>query len=251
LRAAGSLYRNNLGALLRVFLPLAAAFLVVIAPLLTLPDRQLAFGSESSTATLFTVSFALAVIPMVIGGIVVGTAAILLTDRVAGKGTGAVLAFKGARRHLGALIAAGLAATLLSILLRGLLPPVAFFLQPLLYGPAIVVQVIALEGLDLRAALTRAGGLLRKESVRIFMYLFAISLGASLLDVILPAVATMGLREANATTFLAVGALVQILVVILMLPFVAAAMLVAYLDLRASKEDLTLDELVAERGAPA
>jgi hypothetical protein len=247
LRTSGRLYRDNFVSLLGVFVPLAVAFLVVIAPLLLLPDGQIVLGDGTPTPVLVLVALALTVVPLVVGGIVVATTAVLLTERIVGNSMGVAAAYRCVRPLLSALVSAGLVATILSVVLRELLPPVAFFVQPLLYGPAIVVQVIALEGSQLRAALTRARDLLRKEALRIFMYLFAISLGVSLLNVLLPAVATIGLGDVNAVSFLALGSLVQIVVAILMLPFVATAMLVAYLDLRASKEDLTLDELVTER----
>jgi hypothetical protein len=249
LKASGALYRHNFVSLLLAFLPLGGAFVIVIAPLLTLPDEQIVFGSETPTSVLVVVSLALTVVPLVIGAIVVAATSILLTDRIVGKRLGVRAAFKAVRNHLGSVAAAGLAATVVSVLLRMLLPPLAFFIQPLLYGPAILVQVIALEGSDLRPALTRAGDLLRKEALRIFMYLFAISLAVSVLNVLLPAVSTIGLHDTSALSFVALGSLVQIVVAILMLPFVAAAMLVAYLDLRASKEDLTLEELATERSA--
>jgi hypothetical protein len=149
---------------------------------------------------------------------------------------------------VGPVIAAALASTLLSLMLRQLLPPLEFFLRPLLYGPAIVVQVIVLEALDLRAALARSGELLRKETLRIFMYLFAVSLGASLLALLLPGFATMGVSNVNSTTYFVFASAMQILMWILLLPFVAAAELVAYFDLRARKEDLNLDALAAEHG---
>jgi hypothetical protein len=247
LKASAALYRDNFISLLLIFLPLAVAFLVVVAPLLALPDEQIVLGAGTPTPVLVVVALALTVVPIVVGGIVVAAATVLLTDRIVGRRMGVAATYKVVRRHLAALVAAGLAATVLSVMLREVLPPVAFFIQPLLYGPAVVVQVIALEGSDLRTALMRARDLLRKEALRIFMNLIAISLAVSVLNVLLPTVATIGLGDPNATGSLALGSLVQIVVAILMLPFVASAMVVAYLDLRASKEDLTLDQLATER----
>jgi hypothetical protein len=247
LRTSGILYRRNFTGLFVVFLPLAVAFLIVLVPLLALPDQTIRPGGGTPTAVLFALGFALMVIPLLVGAIVVAAGSLMLTDTIVGKGTSAVRAYGQMRAHLGPVVAAGLAATLLSVILRVLLPPFEFILRPLLYGPAIVGQVIALEGTDLKGSLSRAGQLLRKETLRIFMYLFAISLGASLLAVLVPGFATIGLGDANDVVYFTITSLLQILVVAIIFPFVAVAMLVAYFDLRARKENLSFGELVAER----
>ncbi|MDP9235011.1 MAG: hypothetical protein M3P01_10760, partial [Actinomycetota bacterium] len=167
-----ALYRDNFRSLLVLFLPLGAALSVVIAP----------FGQGVSRTTVVALAYGLAVLQVVIGGIAVGTAALLVTDRSIGRATTPTDAFRKARPRLGPLVAAGLASSLLSIVMLQLLGPLAFFIHPLLYGPAIVGQVIALEASDLKAGLTRAGELLRGEQVRIFMYLFTVALGVNLLN---------------------------------------------------------------------
>jgi hypothetical protein len=246
-RASWGLYRNNLVPLLLLFLPLAVAFLVALAPLLTLPDQQIGVAGSTPSALLLMLGFALVVIPMVVGGIGVAASTLLLTDTIVGRSITPTDAFRQVRPHLGPLIAAALASTLLSLVLRQLLPPLEFFLRPMLYGPAILVQVIALEGMDLRNGLSRAGELLRKHTLRIFMFLLAVSMGASLLDILLPGFATLGLTSVNNIAYFIVASVIQVLVVVLTLPFVAATMLVAYFDLRARKEDLNLEQLASER----
>lgn len=248
-RAAGGLYRNNFAPLLLLFLPLAVAFLIAVAPLLALPDQQIGVSGSTPSAFLLVLGFALVVIPMVVGGIGVAASTLLLTDRIVGHRTTPTDAFRKVRPNLGPLIAAGLASTLLSLVLRQLLPPLEFFLRPMLYGPAILVQVITLEAMDLRNGLSRMGELLRRHILRIFMFLFAVSMGASLLDIVLPGFATLGLTNVNNVAYFIVASLIQVLVVVLTLPFVAATMLVAYFDLRARKEDLDLEQLATERAA--
>ena len=136
----------------------------------------------------------------------------------------------------------------MSILLQLVLPPFAFFVHPLLYGPAILVQVIVLESTDLKLGLSRAGVLLQGDKLRVFMNLFAFAMGASLLDYLLPGLASVGLSAlGNDVIGFSLSTLSQILVTAVVLPFVAVAMLVSYFDLRARKEDLDLTELTAER----
>jgi hypothetical protein len=249
LKNSWALYKSNFVSLIVVFLALAAAFLLVILLLLTLPDQAIVLNGDAPRGVVVAVGVVLLVFPPVVGGIAVAAAAVLLTDRLVGKPTHAREAYRELRPRLGSLIAAGLAATLLSVVLRKLVPPVAFFIQPLLYGPAILVQVIALETRDLRAALARAGRLLRREASRIFMYLFVLSLGVSLLGILLPGFASVPFSTVSDTAYFIVNSLLQILAIVALIPFVAAAMLVGYLDLRARKENLELTELATERGA--
>ncbi|MDP9224257.1 MAG: hypothetical protein M3P18_10445 [Actinomycetota bacterium] len=241
LKLSWALYRANFGSLVILFLPLGAALSVVIAP----------FEPGISPTAVVALAYALAVLQVVIGGMAVGTAALLVTDRSIGQASTATDAFRKARPHLGPLLAAGLASSLLSIVLLQLLGPLAFFIHPLLYGPAIVGQVIALEGLDLKAGLARARALLRGEQLRIFMYLFTVALGVNLFNGLVLTAASIGLSYiANDALGFTVATLAQIVVAAVIVPFIAVAMLVAYFDLRARKEGFGPAELQAEREVP-
>jgi hypothetical protein len=248
-RSTSALYGRNLGSLFVLFLPLGAAFFIALAPLLVFSGSEIKVATNPSLTTSLAVAL-LTVLPIEVGGIAVAIASLLITDRLVGQATTAADAFRKVRPHLGALFAAGLASSLLSIVLRLVVAPFAFFVHPLLYGPAILVQVIALEGADLKTGLTRAGELLRGDKLRVFMNLFAFALAASLLDLLLPGFANLGLSAlANDITALILSTLSQIIVTAAVLPVVAVAMLVSYFDLRARKEDLDLTELTAERDA--
>jgi hypothetical protein len=248
-RSTSALYGRNFGSLFVLFLPLGAAFFIALAPLLVFSGSEIKVATNPSLTTSLAVAL-LTVLPIEVGGIAVAIASLLITDRLVGQATTAADAFRKVRPHLGALFAAGLASSLLSIVLRLVVAPFAFFVHPLLYGPAILVQVIALEGADLKTGLTRAGELLRGDKLRVFMNLFAFALAASLLDLLLPGFANLGLSAlANDITALILSTLSQIIVTAAVLPVVAVAMLVSYFDLRARKEDLDLIELTAERDA--
>jgi hypothetical protein len=174
----------------------------------------------------------------------------MVTERLVGHATTLGEAFKGMRPYLKWIFAAGLASSLFLMLLQLALPPFAFFVQPLLYGPAIVVQVIALERTDLRVGLARAGVLLRGEKARVFLYLFAFAIIGSLLDLVLPRLAGAGFSYTNNDAItITLTTLAQIVVTAIIVSFIAVTMLVAYFDLRARKEDLDLAELTAEREA--
>jgi hypothetical protein len=249
LRNSGSLYRRNFAALFVMFLPLGAAFFLAIAPLLALPGEDISLGTNPSLTSSLALAL-LTVLPIVVGGIAVATATVLLTARLVGQNKTVADAFRSVRKRLGPLFTAGLASSLVSIVLQLVLPPFAFFIHPLLYGPAVLAQVIVLEGADFKTGLTRAGELLQGQKLRVFMYLFAVSLGASLLDLLLPAFAGAALAPISIDAIaVTIGTLVQIIVTAVIVPFVAVAMLVAYFDLRARKEDLTFEELVDERAA--
>jgi hypothetical protein len=237
--------------LLLVFLALAGAILVVVVVQKALPDS--AFGATGDTPTPLgaAVGVALQLLQVVVGGIAVAAATILLTDRLVGRATDPQGAYRQVRPRLGALVAAGLASTLLSVVLQKLLLPVAFFMQPLFYGPAIVAQVIALERMGFRSSLSRAGQLLHRDAARTFMTLFLISLGASLLIILSIGLATVPFSQTTSAASTVINILIQVLLLVSIVPFVAAAMLVAYLDLRARKENLGISELATERGRSA
>jgi hypothetical protein len=246
-RSSSALYSQSFGSLFVLFLPLGAAFFIALAPLLVFSGSEIKVATNPSLATSLAVAL-LTVLPIVIGGIAVATASLLITERLVGQETTAADALRKARPRLGALFAAGLASSLFSIVLRLVVAPFAFFVHPLLYGPAILVQVIALEGADLKTGMTRAGELLRGDKLRVFMNLFAFSLAASLLDLLLPGFANLGLSAlTNDIIALIFSTLSQIIVTAAIMPVVAVAMLVSYFDLRARKEDLDLTELTAER----
>jgi hypothetical protein len=234
-----------------MFVPLGAAFFLAIAPLLIFNGDQISAGAtDTSLSTSVTLAL-LVVLPIVVGGIAVATGTVLVTDRLVGFPSTATDAFRKIRPHLSALVVAGLASSILSILLQVLLPPLAFFVRPLLYGPAIIVQVIALEGADLKIATARAGELLRGEKLRVFANLFAISLGVSILNVLVPGLVGAALNSiSNDVVARTAGTLVQILASAALVPLVAVAMVVAYFDLRARKENLDPTELATERGIP-
>ena len=222
-----------------LFLPLGAALALNIAPV----------ALELSSGAWLTLAYLLAVLQVLIGGIAVATSAILLSDRLVGKTTVATDAFRQIRPHLRALLAAGLAAGLAFIVLLQLAGLFAFFVLPLLYGPVIVSQVIVLERLDFRAATQRSGELLHKEKVRIFMYLFTMALGVTLLSFISALVVALLASATNAQVFSLLGTLMQIAAAAVLMPFIAAAGLVSYLDLRARKEGFEASEPRHEREA--
>jgi hypothetical protein len=242
-------YRTNFLPLFILFIPLGAAFFIAIAPLLIFSGDSIGTGAADTSLSTSVTLAVLTVLPIIVGGIGVATGTVLVTDRLVGYATTAPGAFRKIRPHLSALFVAGLASSLLSILLQLVLPPFAFFMHPLLYGPAIVVQVIALEGADLKVAMARAGKLLGGEKVRVFANLFAVSLGVSILNLLLPGLAGTALNAiSNEVVSRTAGTLLEILVTAALVPLVAVAMLVAYFDLRARKENLDSAELATERG---
>ena len=178
-----------------------------------------------------------------------GLCVIVLMDHILGVKTGLSAARRRIRPHVSQLLAAGLYASIVSLL--GIVFPFVFpSLLLTLMGPPIVVQVIAHERKTLQEAVPRARSLWRRQLLRVFLYLFSIGLGVTLLWIILVQV-MQGVLAAADITFSGAGEVLFGLGFLVLLglsyPLMITMSTLAYIDLRArTEEDFGLKSLERE-----
>ncbi|MDQ3618506.1 MAG: hypothetical protein M3391_00050 [Actinomycetota bacterium] len=171
-----------------------------------------------------------------------GLCVIVLLDHVMGVTTSLAEARPRVRPVTAQLLAAGLYAAILSLL--GIFLPTFILVVPALLltlmGPPILVQVIAHERKSLQEALPRARSLWRRQVLRVFLYLFSIGLGMTLLWLVL----VLGAQGALISSDLAFSGLGDVLFALgagalfgLSLPLMITMSTLAYLDLRSRAEE--------------
>jgi hypothetical protein len=133
------------------------------------------------------------------------------------------------------LASAGLAALVTCAV--ALLPYVglllSFLLGPLLFGPPIVAQVIAIEELSLSEALSRTRLLLAGVGGRAFLYLLNVGVGLGILSVLLIGGAMSFTIGADTIVRVLVASLYQATVLGAIVGFLATVEYVMFLELRA------------------
>jgi len=177
---------------------------------------------------LFLAFSAQIILPVVLGTIAMALASVMFAE----TGEGA-LGPRAAWRRITPLtrqmVFSGLFASMIAIWAVLLLREFGFILMPLFFGPPILIQVIALEKLDLRPARTRAFQLLRGQIGRVLVYLVVIALAIGLLGTaLLSTVVVVFDPVLDGAVLAAVFSVFQVLVAALMLPYLAAAEFVCY-----------------------
>jgi hypothetical protein len=203
----------------------------------------------SGTIALFAYLGIFIGIPALLYGFAVAAAAIFLADKLAGRDTRTLDALRAAGSRTGAILAAGaFAAVFASFSLFIVGPELGQFITlPFLIGPPIVIQVIVLENKGLGRGWERAKALLKGEWTRIPLYLLTIALGLGLLDFLVVGAVLSAFHGADSVGSRIAIAAAELVGASLTLPYIAAAGLVGYFDLRARKEKFDKQALVAER----
>ena len=229
---AARLYRSNVGVL-------APSFLVVALPLWVLPVAGImvlesAGGSDFSQFMIFFVQLAAA---QLLGSLLVGPAALVMTERLHDRPMCVTGALKELRPLRSSLIAAALYAVIAGVLL--LVVPV--IPASVVLGPPIFAHVIALERKSLQEALPRARSLLKRNALRLFTYLFGVLFLARLLEIVLyqgAFVIERGAGAENESVQILVQALLGGLFAgVVLWPLAVCLSLVAYFDVRARAAD--------------
>lgn len=227
------LYRRTLAALFGPFVVVYAALYVVSS----VGSRSVPSGSEA-----LVVIVARILVPAVAGTLLFALAARVAVGEIASHRVAPRAAIRSLAPALRDLAACGIASALLAMVAVMLMGPLGILVQPLFVGPPILLQVVAVEGRSFRDASTRTRRLLAGEWARLLAYLFAIALVLGNLVV----VAAYGLARAGS----GLGAAVEVAVLVallalpgLLMPFMACAGVVAYVDARVRKEDLAADDL--------
>lgn len=201
--------------------------------------------SSESLDLAFGLVIPVVILPVTSGSLGVAIAGVVMADRLAGKATTAreVLRSGFPMREV---LASGLFASIIALILAVVLAPIILLTLVMFFGPPVVVHVIALEHDGLHPALSRARAMSRGNLGRLVGILFAVALGTGLLHFMLIQVG-FGLINPLEGAQRAIVFGFSIVVQAVLYPYVAAAGLIAYLDVRARSEGFGADELRAER----
>ena len=234
------LYKTNFVDNLKLFVPLlAVAFL--IPELLGLVDDP-----DPNTSILYTSMAILLglVLPTLIGSYLVAASHVVMADRLAGRYSTPAAALRTLRGVTKELLSAAFLATTLVLLVS--LLPVLNFARTVMWGPPILISAVALEHLPVPQAWGVSRGRLGGNWGRVLLFLLVVGLVTTIIQLLL--YTPIVYLDIDGAAALAVSSLSSVLVASLTLPFVAAATLVAYFDVRARENGFGLDELREERG---
>jgi hypothetical protein len=230
LRAAWGLYRGRAGPLVGLFV---LAYLGVTAA------QAAAFSTAEGGVDTLDILAAIAsqvVLPVVVGSLAAAVTAVIMRDAMLGDRTGIRGALATLRPLAGELLASALVAAMVSLLftvgpLALLAPVLRGTLFALLYGPPILIHVVALERTPLRHAWPRARSLLKGNWARSILYLLVVTFVIFV---------TAGLA-AQPAGLLSLAALLVAYATVLgvLVPFLMAVAFVCYLDLREQAEAST------------
>ena len=127
------------------------------------------------------------------------------------------------------LLAAAIACVLVLIPLIGLL--LIFVLTPLVIGPPLVAQAVAVEGSSLRAALSRSRAVMVGRSGRVTLYLLCAGLAAGLISTLLVGGAMYLALDAGAAIRVVIGSVYQSVSLGAIVGFLATVEFVLYEEL--------------------
>lgn len=184
------------------------------------------------------------IVPTMIFSLAFAFANPVLASTVVGPRFPFLSSYRKTRGRTYDLISASLAAALGASLFAMLLGPIGLLLSPVVFGPPIFVQLVALEGKTWAEAWVDGKALLLGRKGRVFLNLLTVVALVMLIQLSLLSAAA----AVEASTTQAIAQLsINIVFGALVYPFIAAAGLIAYLDLRAREEDaLDYDAFAAE-----
>jgi hypothetical protein len=134
-----------------------------------------------------------------------------------------------------ALLSAAVATALLLIPFGGLL--LSFLFMPVVLGPPIVAQVIALEDASLRRALERTRRLLRGRSLRMTQYLLNVGVGLGIVAVVIVGGAMYAVLLSPELVRVLIGSVYQSIVLGAFVGYLSTVEYVIYTDLSATARD--------------
>ncbi|MBA3430563.1 MAG: hypothetical protein H0U16_03660 [Actinobacteria bacterium] len=246
-QAAWRLYRGHFGALVAIY----GTVFVAVGLLRTLGYTLFDAAGFSATATLAVVSLALTVLVAIGGSLCVAATSVIAADGVTGRGVTPGDAVRELRPKWRDLASAGLVTSMLSVL--AIFLPFGVFgsivVMPMLFGPPVLIHVIGLEGRNFGEAWNHAKTLLSGQMGRLLIYLLNVALGLGLLQLVLLSVTFPVASLLTGGLGLIAQSLVQALIAAVTLPLLGTMSFVCYLDVRARKEEFSLDDLRAERAA--
>jgi hypothetical protein len=178
---------------------------------------------------LFLVFLAQVAAPAFLGSVGMATASLIFRSVLAGEPLGVREALGALRPYRRNILLSSVFASMAALWSIILLGEIGFFLMPLFFGPPILIQVIALEGLPMRPARRRTSELLSKNLGRVLLYLFVLTLAVILIDT---AVLRLTVVAADAATsgalLVSIVSMMQVVVAAFALPYLSAAVYVCY-----------------------
>jgi hypothetical protein len=181
-------------------------------------------------------------IPAFAGTVAMIAATMVLDETDQAEGQTWVARFRNPRLGVAlrsALLAAVIASLLLLVPYLGLL--LSFLLMPLVLGPPIVGQVVALEGLSLRDSIVRARELTEGIRGRIALYLLNIGVGLGILSVLLVGGSMALALDASDVVRVLIASLYQAAILGALVGFLATVEFTVYSQLRARAAVATTD----------
>jgi hypothetical protein len=260
LDVALKLYRANAVALWKIVAVVIVPIYIidVIVRRLSLPSdvfvhngQLYTFTGSGSSGASGTVALLLVALLGLFGQLLShGASFKLLLDAYLGRSTDVSESFAFAAHRLMSLLWLAVIATVLVVIgfILIILPGIW-----VLVSLSVAVPALLLEGLGGWAAVRRSFGLVRGRWWATFGRLFSVLLMYIVALIVIGVIAGVIERAfniTNVTLFVTVSAIFQALIVILVTPFVAAAITVVYIDLRVRKEALDIELLASRFGGP-
>ena len=190
-------------------------------------------SSGSSTTPQLAVDYIFRfVLPALLGSFGVGATAVIARGALTGEATPLDAALRAVRVRSGDVLAGAVMSTAAALALG------SFGLEPLgvplvFYGPPILVHALMIEGDGYQRAGSRARELLAGQWPRAIGYLFAIALAIGLLLDTVVGVTLQSVSVLPGVSLLFLVSVTRGLVLGAAFPFLAVAMAVMYLDLKA------------------
>lgn len=229
-----------------------AAYLVVIVPWYVVQSLIAGSVLVSDLDRLSGAALALVVvfiIPTVLGSLVTDALALSMAGTVAGRSVSVLEGLHQVRRSLPEFATAGLLAGAASTFL--MLPPLSLLsvvggglALGLFFGPPLLAHVMVFERRRLRAAVSRVAMLARGSWLRIVGYMLAVMVLVAILQMFLIAAVSLIVPLGPPASSTAIAVLAAF--VALFLPYLTAAWVVVYLDLRSRREGLGRAAFVEE-----
>lgn len=150
----------------------------------------------------------------------------------------------GLKEVLAASLLSGILSLTLALFLRNLAPLVLY----VVFGPPVLIQVVALEQRDLQGAWGRTRSLLAGRAGRTLLYLLTVAIGVALLSAVIVSLAYSLVADTGDVTRAVALNIVNVLVLGLLFPYLNCAGFSIYDSLRAEVD--TGPEVLGESTSP-
>ena len=226
--SAARLFRANLGKLLSVFALIGTVIFMVPA---------LVFFDVGENLAIGIYLFAGVVLPAALLSIGFAVAARVLSRRPEGEDRSLRAAIRPLKLNARHVLVTALLSGMLALTVVVFLGPLGSLVLALFYGPPILMQVVAVEGLGVQPAWTRTRELMQGHWPRILLALLTISLGLGILATTLLSLGGELAADAHRAVQLALFIFLELVIFGFGYSFLAVAGYVAYYDVVSRYEE--------------